>query len=263
MSGIGIGIPVGGQAGAYIGAMGQGIGAAVHGTITRNAAIEQSLKSYIASQNLDPSKVKIMNYNSNGDVIFSFDGTKRRLSHSKIGYNPRATVRASTQATSSTAPVGRQANVSSSVASRTNVPGPASATSASAASAASSSRPTIPFGKNIVEDNPVLGEGNIFVSGTKAGSAEVTAKISTSGAKTAAEDAAKQAAKHAASSSAKRSVDNTASKLVASGAKDSKNLRIAGAAAILAVGTLAMRGRSKSSAEHERSLMMQRQGIYR
>ena len=162
--------------------------------------------------------------------------------------------------------VGKQAeNVSTTVPSRTNQPTVNRSATVSSPKLATD-RPIVNTGTKIVDNNQVLGEGNVFVSGTQAGSAEATARISTSGAKVVAEDAAEQAAKQAAGHAAQssgRAIDHSASKFVASGAKGSKNLRIAGAAAILGIGTLAMRGRAKSSDEHERSLLMQRQGIYR
>lgn len=221
-----------------------------------DATVKQVQKGVLAAEDVDP---RLLSGSFLDDILAGKEQT--------IGQDHYTAGAATAPSTKTPVKVGKQAeNVSNSVPSRTNSPVAASTRSASTtADAASSGRPTIPF-KKIVDDTPVLGKGNVSVAGTQAGSTKATARISTSGAKVAAEDAAEQAAKQAAGHAAQssgRAIDHNVSKLVASGVKDSKNLRIAGAAAILGIGTLAMRGRAKSSDEHERSLLMQRQGIYR
>ena len=153
---------------------------------------------------------------------------------------------------------GKPAIVTTAVKNQTNITGQISPTliPTSGITTGNTTNVVATSGSNIITPNTAT---NVVTHGQGAMSATITSKptLVTASATIDPGDIAQ------ATASTARTMDNSLSKLVAGGVRESKNLRIAGAAvAALGASALLMRGKSNKE-DHQRRLMMQRQGTYR
>jgi hypothetical protein len=141
---------------------------------------------------------------------------------------------------------GRQVNSSTSVPSRTNQPKSVTAAAATAESSPATARAT----------TSIAPSATVTSKAVKPAEELAEEALRTGG-------GASTGAPLKGSFNKLRQIGNDASKAVSEGMHGSKNLRLAGAAAILGVGAIAMKKRSSQNDDYQRRLAMQRQGVYK